>query len=112
MQIDFELLWGVQLGMPRPAGPQGFLQGDLEAAEEAEAKEERLQVRVCAWHANLSNDPIFKMQTEARGGWTTGTPGTPSEILLRRFEVQVQDGSHVDSSGSTTAVRSASSSLR
>ena len=68
MQIDFELLWGVQLGMPRPAGPQGFLQGDLEAAEEAEAKEEKLQVRVCTWHANLSNDSILKMQTEARGG--------------------------------------------
>lgn len=66
--VTFELLWGIQLGPPRPVGPQGFLKGDQEAAKEALAKEEKLQVRVCAWHMNDCDTPVFKMQTQARKG--------------------------------------------
>ena len=70
MHISFELLWGVRLGKADPVGPCRFLTEDLEAAMEAEAKGEKLQVRVCVWHTKLNNDPIFTMQTEARRGWT------------------------------------------
>ena len=67
LRVTFQLLWGIRLGPPRPVGPQGFLKGDPEAAKEALAKEEKLQVRVCAWHMN-SDTLVFKMQTQARRG--------------------------------------------